>query len=182
MNIVKTLVAYCLMLACNNLNAGSLAYSFGTGLDDTLIQSDNISSTSAQGLLFSSLLTEDVSLIGLTFDLHLEVATFHLNGRHENLDEVMDTYHIKPKLRWQYDSDLHFDIGLGLGYITNDVWEEIHFSGQVMFALSFATGIIFGQDNQFSLDLVYNHYSNGYTRSPNPGLDIITLNIGYNFN
>jgi len=65
--------------------------------------------------------------------------------------------------------------------MTEQHWEEINFSGTTLFALSTGIGWRFGEHDQIPVDLVYNHYSNGYTSRPNPGLDFATLNVGYIF-
>ena len=164
------------------LSAASIAISSGTGLDDTLIQSGEISSTSANGLLFSADLIDDFPFFFDTkLDLSVELAGYQLKGRHNNVNEEMYIYQIKPKLRWHFDANYYFDFGLGFATLEDDQWEEVKFNGTTNFAMSFALGMSFGEEDQLFLDLVYNHYSNGYTRSPNPGLDILTLNLGYVF-
>jgi len=167
---------------CNSITATSLSISSGTGLDDTLIQSGDISSTSANGVLFSTALIDDIDFyFDLTFDLSIEFAGYKLKGNHNDLSEEMDIYQIKPKLRWRSESNYYLDIGLGVASLGEDHWEEVKYNGTTNFALSFALGWSFGEQDQVFLDLVYNHYSNGYTRSPNPGLDFVTLNLGYVF-
>ena len=161
--------------------AASLSLSSGTGLDETLLQSGNIASTTANGLVFNTILSDDINIFDFEFDLFLDVGGYQLSGRHNDLDEEMNIFFIKPKLRLDLGSDLHFDVGLGLASLSEDHWEEIGFSGKSQFALSFGIGLTFGSQNQLSLDLVYNHFSNGYTRSPNPGIDFLTLNLGYEF-
>ena len=161
--------------------AATISISTGTGLDDSLIQSGNIGSTSVNGLLFETVLDNDFIFYDIAFDLSLEFAAFSLKGSHNNLKEEMEIYHIKPKVRWFSESGYHLDIGLGISSITEQHWEEINLSGTTLFALSTGIGWYFGEQNQITVDLVYNHYSNGYTRTPNPGIDFLTLNVGYSF-
>ena len=167
--------------SCKSLAACSFSISSGTGLDESLLQSGNIGSTSANGLLFNTLLTDNFNIFEFEFDLFLEFGGYQLKGKHLDLDEKMNIFHIKPKLRLDLGSDVHLDVGLGLASLSEDHWEEIRFSGKSQFSLSVGVGWLFGSKKQLSLDLVYNHYSNGYTRSPNPGIDYVTLNLGYNF-
>ena len=166
---------------CNSLSASNISFSSGTGLDDTLIQSGNISSTSVNGFLFETDLVKELTFYNIEFDLSMEFAAYSLKGRHNDLHEEMEIYHIKPKIRWYSDSGYHLDIGLGVSSISEQHWEEINFSGTTLFALSTGIGWYFGESEQISVDLVYNHYSNGYTRTPNPGIDFMTLNVGYRF-
>ena len=181
MRLLITTIFFCIFTCCNTIAATSLTISSGTGLDETLIQSGNISSTTANGLLFNTNIANNLNLFSFNFDMNLEIAGYQLKGRHNDLDEEMDIFHIKPKVRWDSESNYHIDVGLGIATISEQKWEEITFSGTTQFALSVGIGLDLGADDQLSVDLVYNHYSNGYTRSPNPGLDFLTLNIGYKF-
>ena len=165
----------------NSSSAANISISTGTGLDDAFLQSGNIGSTSVNGLLFETSLDNDLTIYDIAFDLSLEFAAYSLKGSHNNLEEEMDIYHIKPKLRWSSDSGYHLNIGLGIGSISEQHWEEISLSGTTLFALSTGIGWQFGENDQITVDLVYNHYSNGYTRRPNPGIDFLTLNVGYSF-
>jgi len=170
------------VISFGTVKAGTLTLSAGTGLDEILIQSGNIASTSAAGLLYeTSPLIDQITLFEHNFELSLEFAGYQLQGLHRDIEDEMEIYHIKPKLKWLTQSNMHLDVGLGLASFSQQYWEEITFSGTNMFALSFGIGWQFGELDQLQLDLVYNHYSNGYTRSPNPGLDLVTLNIGYSF-
>lgn len=176
--IFLSLIIFCSSLT---ISAGTLSLSIGKGMEDTLIQSGNISSTDVRGFMYQDVLSEDLLLLDYNFDLFLEIATYQLKGRHLGLNEEMNIHHIKPKLRWSTGHNMHLDIGLGYARLSKTHWEEIDFTGHDFFALSFAAGWRFGERGQYSMDLVYNHYSNGYTRSPNPGLDFVTLNLGYVF-
>ncbi len=181
MRLLIALILIASVCFSNSSSAAKISISTGTGLDESLLQSGNISSTSVNGLLFETRLDNGFTFYDIAFNLSLEFAAYSLKGSHNNLEEEIEIYHIKPKLRWFSESGYYLDIGLGIGSMSEKHWEEISFSGTTLFALSTGIGWNFGERNQISIGLVYNHYSNGYTRSPNPGLDFLTLNMGYSF-
>ena len=169
-----------LMIANVNLSADSVSLSAGRGMSDLLIQSGSIASTETLGIIYTADLGHDIELFDNSFDWHIEGAWYNLKGSHQANNDAMDIVYIKPKLRL-VNEGWHFDAGLGLAQFTQENWEEINFSGDLMFAMSFGVGTHFGEADRWAVDLVYNHFSNGYTRSPNPGLDLLTLNLSFNF-
>ena len=170
----------CASIFSTSVSADSLTLSVGRGMSDTLIQSGSIASTETEGLFYTYDFESTSEFFDTEYQWLMEFGWYYLEGEHLGNSDAMDIVYAKPKLRFNGDG-WHYDVGLGAAVFTQEHWEEISFSGDTMFALSFGIGTTFGEDDAWAVDLVYNHFSNGYTRSPNPGLDLMTVNVSYNF-
>ncbi len=145
----------------------------GKGMDDMLLQSGDIGSTDVLGVDLRWQ-TDWQS----TFDF-AAVDAVYLNGQwarwegeHKGEPDSLDVLAVTVNWRWQ-DARWFADAGVGLAHLSDSRHEEVHLSGTEQFALDFAAGYAFG--NSAELSLRYRHYSNGYTESPNPGLDVVVL-------
>lgn len=158
----------------------------GWGMDDSLIQSGSIASTQVKGLGWQHDLgaTFDDPILGVG---HWYVVTewHQLNGEHNNARYQLEIWAVKPTLRLFHGADRNarwiYEAALGVANFSTPEYEEIKMSSELNFAMHFSLGYQFGERQQWSSSLRYNHYSNGYLDQPNPGLDFASLTLSYQF-
>ncbi|MBI2381346.1 MAG: acyloxyacyl hydrolase [Gammaproteobacteria bacterium] len=166
------------VLWSGTVQAGEAYLALGKGLNEALIQSGSIASSEALELGYS-LASPHVWSLSRTADLNLrlEIAAARLQGRHRGREDRLDIQTLRPVLRWQADADWYAEFGLGYARLSSDEYEEIRMAKEDNFSLIAGVGLALDAARDWRLTLRYNHYSNGYTASPNPGLDYATLNL-----
>lgn len=80
-------------------------------------------------------------------------------------------------LRWQAGERWHLDLGLGLAHLSDASHETVRMAKGDNFSVVVGLGLCLDDDRRWALAARYNHYSNGYTAHPNPGLDYASLNL-----
>lgn len=181
---MKTILPALLLISFIPLpvSALELYLGVGKGLNDQLIQSGNIASTEALELgLAGDSDWQPAVLDRMHSRLRLEIAAAHLRGEHRGRENTLNIGLLRPVLRWQMASNYFADLGLGYAHLSSARFEEIRMAGQHNFTLMAGAGWQ-TDDGRYALGLRYNHFSNGYTASPNPGLDYATLAFSYHFN
>lgn len=163
-------------------NAAGVAVgaSIGTGLDDTLIQSGDISAADFAGLdlHIDYAFTDALQLLNVSktyFNVHLAQA----RASRDLANNEIDVFGVSAMWRWQSQSKVFFDAGIGLAYLSEDRFLKVKMGSQENFVLDFALG--YQWSTRWDMSLRYRHYSNGYTQSPNPGLDFAVAQISYWF-
>jgi len=153
--------------------ADGLLLSYGTGMGDQLIQAKSITGTEQTSLglywrsesrppIFSSAQLEyEFYLSQLKHAQTLHIAAFRpvFNFWHRNADG--------PNWYWQF--------GIGISYFDGKQLDPVELSTQGQFATIFGLGMPLDTAEKHRLTLRYNHYSNGYTKNPNHGLDTLSL-------
>ena len=158
----------------------AIGATFGTGLDDTLIQSGDISAADSVGadLYFEYDFAEALKILNVSktlFNVHFAQARASAALANNEID-VMG---VSALWRWQSRSGVFFDAGVGLAYLSEDTFLKVKMGSQENFVLDFALGYQFS--SHWDMSLRYRHYSNGYTQSPNPGLDFAVAQVNYWF-
>ena len=168
----------------------------GSGMDDTLIQSGDISGASVRGFGFrqdihsqlrlglfdGGLFGEGLFREGLWF---IDYEWHQLSSRFEGRSEQMTIWAVKPTLQFFFQpekkSGLFYEAALGAAYLDEKTFEEVKKAEHVNFVMQFALGWQ-SQNSPWHVALRYNHYSNGYLAQPNPGIDFASLVLNYTFN
>lgn len=152
----------------------------GKGLNDALIQSDNIASTEIAGVdLRWRTDAADWFDWAEVDELHVNLQLAHWRGDHLGECEHLNTIALAALWRWQHEADWFFDASVGAARHSERRYEEVELAGRNQFSLDFAVGRQFAERWEWSLR--YRHYSNGYTARPNPGLDGMVLLLSRRF-
>ncbi len=152
----------------------------GTGMDDSLIQSKEITSAKVLGVAWRHKLAQtwEHGLFGFA-DIYLDAEWHRLNGRHLSGLEKLDILAVKTSFRFFQNQDrtnpLFYEMALGLSHFSDKRFESIRLSSDTQFAIHFGIGWKFDEAGEKDIAFRYNHYSNGYLDQPNPGLDFLTL-------
>jgi len=160
--------------ACANAIDG-LWLSAGRGMNDALIQNKNISGARQQaaGIFWRSDYRFENSLLE-DGELEFEAYAAQIKDR-----QSMKLIALRPVVSfWQNTaggSEWYWQFGVGLSYFNSTRLSPIRFSSKAQFATLFGVGMPLGTNRSQRLTLRYNHYSNGYLRQPNPGLDTFSL-------
>lgn len=162
--------------------AGEVYVGYAKGLNDALIQSGSIASADG-GELGVSLASPHYWTLSQPYDLNLrlELAASHLDGEHRGGHDEMDIWALRPVLRWQAGSTWFVDAGLGYAHLSDEQFEAIRMGSRDNFSIVVGAGWQLDEARRWSLNLRYNHFSNGYTSTPNPGLDYATTTLAYRF-
>ena len=152
----------------------------GKGLNDALIQSDNIASTEIAGVdLRWRTEAADWFDWAEVDELHINLQLAHWRGDHLGEREHLNTVALAALWRWQHENDWFFDASVGAARHSERRYEEVELAGRNQFSLDFAVGRQFAEHWEWSVR--YRHYSNGYTARPNPGLDGMVLALSRRF-
>ncbi|MET1254549.1 acyloxyacyl hydrolase [Aliikangiella maris] len=149
--------------------------SFGKGIDDTLVQSRSTNGANqiSAGLTFDSELSFAHPLVGFAQN-HYEFYLSQISHQQTiNIVALRPTFTFWPtpekKSRWFWQA------GLGLAMFNERNFGEIELSTNWQFNTMLGIGRMIDKNHQHSLTLRYNHYSNAYIKTPNPGIDTISL-------
>ena len=152
----------------------------GKGLNNALIQSDNIASTEIAGVdLRWRTEAADWFDWAEVDELHINLQLAHWRGDHLGEREHLNTIALAALWRWQHEKDWFFDASVGAARHSERRYEEVELAGRNQFSLDFAVGRHFADHWEWSVR--YRHYSNGYTARPNPGLDGMVLLLSRQF-
>lgn len=87
--------------------------------------------------------------------------------------------------RWQYETASRIFFGLGIGAAVHngqlqlDDWDRKALGSRLLFHFPIEIG--YRLDDRSSISAYFEHISNGYTVSPNEGLDRLGIRYGYRF-
>jgi len=157
-------------------------FALGKGMDGTLIQKDSISDAEQAGFDFAHQLSDRRLKSGARVQWWLVTGVAYLQGTHRGIDEHLTITQIRPVLRYYpalAQERWFAEAGLGAAYLSSNEFEEINMPTNTNFALHFALG--WRINSHFNLSGRYSHFSNGYTHSPNPGLDFFSVNLHWSF-
>lgn len=102
-----------------------------------------------------------------------------------SINTVGATSHAYLDARWQYDLPHGLFIGLGIGAAVHngqlelEDWDRKALGSRVLFHFPAEIGVRLDEHN--SISAYFEHISNGYTVSPNEGLDRLGVRYGYRF-
>ncbi len=151
----------------------------GKGMDDMLLQSGDIGSTDVLGADLRWQTDWQTAFDFAAVDaVYLNGQWARWEGEHEGAPDTLDVIALTVNWRWQ-PQRWFADAGVGFAHLSDTQHEEVNLSGANLFALDFAAG--YGFENGLELSLRYRHYSNGYTDTPNPGLDVAVLLLSFGF-
>lgn len=185
---ITGMIGFVFILSINGtLSANNGVYiTGGSGMDDTLIQSGDISGARAWGVGFRQDI-ESQFRHGLFGEGHwfIDYEWHQLSSQFEGRDEQMTIWAVKPTLQFFFQPEkkagLFYEAALGAAYLDQTTFEEVKRAKHVNFVMQFALGWQ-PQNTPWQVALRYNHYSNGYLAQPNPGIDFATLVLNYTFN
>jgi hypothetical protein len=151
-----------------------LWFGVGQGMSDTLIQSQSIAGADAWqiGIAQQHRLPVDAALFAGADFAH-EVYISHISGR-----DSRKLIAWRPTVTQSIPNSHYFwQLGLGLSYFDGKTMDTIQLSTRGQFALLAGFGFYLDENQQHSLSLRYNHYSNAYLKSPNQGLDYWSIDV-----
>ena len=153
--------------------------SVGSGIDDSLIQynsSRDMNQLSA-GIFWQPEFSFSHGALGYA-DLTIEAYVSRLSG-----DKSLNIIAARPILTfWESESKARnwfWELGLGAAYLSERELKNTTLSTHAQFITLVGGGIVLDAEKRHKLSLRYNHYSNGYLKRPNPGLDTISLDWTY---
>lgn len=101
------------------------------------------------------------------------------------INTVGATSHAYIDARWQYETASRIFFGLGIGAAVHnghtqlDDWDRKALGSRLLFHFPIEVG--YRLDAHNSVSAYFEHISNGYTVSPNEGLDRLGIRYGYRF-
>jgi len=155
---------------------------YGMGMDSTLIQSSSISNANQWEASWSKKLDKSFNNDWGAWQWWLQAGYIHLQGHQNGMTEYLNIIEVKPILRWlpgQAQKGFFLEGGLGLSSLSKKQFETIRVQTKGNFTIHFGTG--WKWSDQILMSLRYSHFSNGYTHTPNPGLDTLSLNLHWSF-
>lgn len=158
----------------------ALALTVGNGLDDTLIQSGDISTAHVIGA--DGFIAAEFPKAFRFLNVDQNLINVHIANAQSRKDSTaFDQLNLAAvSALWRWRGNTAFaDAGIGLAYLSESRFEEVKMGSKTNFALDFAVGVQWTPTLDISLR--YRHYSNGYTQSPNPGLDFLVLQTAFHF-
>ncbi|MFC6632069.1 acyloxyacyl hydrolase [Microbulbifer taiwanensis] len=158
-----------------------LIVSAGKGLGDALIQQESISGADMAGINYSYLFSEYRGGAG-NWQWWAQGSYSHMRLDYRGEQQRQNIFELKPVLRWYPQQEafgIFAEAGVGVAYLTNKDFGDIHLTTKPNFALHFAGG--YRMRNGYTLSLRYSHFSNAYTNTPNPGFDFASLNGHFHF-
>lgn len=176
------ITCYLLLSSCTVFAEEEISFGYGMGMDSTLIQSQSISNANQWEVAFSHNLKRPFENSFGHWQWWLQGGFIHLTGHQNNIREHLNIIEIKPVLRLFPGQGKHgffLEGGLGLATLSRKQFETVTIQTRGNFAIHFATG--WKWDSPLRLSLRYSHFSNGYTHTPNPGLDTLSLNLHWAF-
>lgn len=121
------------------------------------------------------------SLLGDDLSYDLTLGHIHASGSDETDIEYIHfgpTWHYRPATFW---SGAHVEIGTAITRLSDDQLNERILGGRWHFTSHLSLGHDFGRGRRWHAAIRLQHTSNGSTKTPNPGLDIPMLELGYHF-
>ncbi len=159
-----------------------LIIGLGKGMDDTLIQSKPIADAEQWELSWAWDLEKTFSGDYGYAEWWLQAGYMEFEGEHQGVVDNLHLYQLKPIIRLYptgKEASFFVEAGLGLARLSQKKFEQIKIQTQGNFVIHAALGWRFGETNKVSLR--YSHFSNGYTHTPNPGIDALAINYHLSF-
>ena len=149
--------------------------SYGTGMTDILIQSKDIDEATHQavGIHWGSEFNWQHDIFGygeLEYELYYSKVSLDQDVNIIAFRPVMSFWESTDKARSWY-----WQFGVGLSYFDSKTLLPIELSTNAQFATVFGLGMVLDKNFKHRLSLRYNHYSNAYLKTPNQGLDTLSL-------
>jgi lipid A 3-O-deacylase len=163
----------------NAVNGGFI--NLGTGLDASLIQSQSIrgASQTSVGLFWDTPYNFQHSWLGYS-ELEVELYISQFDKQQSTTIAAF-----RPLFNFwgnaEKDRAWYWQFGVGLSYFDNKHLAPVTLSTHAQFATIVGLGLPLDEQHQHRLTLRYNHYSNGYVKRPNPGLDTLSLDWHFHF-
>lgn len=177
-----SLIVLATVLAAGSAQGAEVYAGIGKGLNQVLIQSGSIASSEAAELGLAVDLPWRFSLSDTgDLGLKMELAAACLRGDHRGQSDRLEIYALRPVLHWQPGGRGFLEVGLGVAHLSSDHYEEIRMAKKDNFSVMVGGGYQLDQAGHWQAALRYNHYSNGYTATPNPGLDYAIASLSYRF-
>ena len=180
-NFSRAALALLFSVMASSANAfDSLALTIGNGLDDTLIQSGDISTAHIIGVdgFIEAEFPKAIRFLKVDQNfINVHAASAQSRKNAEAYDQL-ELAAVSALWRWRGETAFA-DAGIGLAYLSEQRFEEVKMGSKANFVLDFALGVKWSANLDISLR--YRHYSNGYTESPNPGLDFLVLQTAFHF-
>ena len=154
--------------------------SYGSGMNDMLIQYKDISGATHQsvGVFWETDFSFDSEFWGyseLEFEAYISQIELEQTRQLVALRPILNFWGEKKQSRQWY-----WQFGVGLSYFDGKQLTPVTLSTRAQFATVFGIGIPF-DNGQHRLTLRYNHYSNGYLKKPNQGIDTVSLDWHFKF-
>lgn len=149
--------------------------SYGEGMNDILIQYKDISGAKQKsvGVFWDSDFEFNHGLLGYS-ELEFEAYISEIQG-----EQTMQLIAVRPVLSFwgsaKKERSWYWQFGVGLSYFDSKRQDPIEFSSKGQFATILGLGYTLDEQAKHRLTLRYNHYSNGYIKTPNQGLDTFSL-------
>lgn len=162
----------------------ALSLSLAKGLDEKLIQSGSIASAGGGGLsLYWAADTHRWFSLFRVDDSRIELHASRLHGEHRGRRDRLEVLALSSVWRWTLDARGHLwgEAGVGLAKLSDERFEVVRMAGTDVFALQAGLHWTLDAAGNWALAMRYRHYSNGYTRSPNPGVDYADLALTWRF-
>ena len=154
----------------------------GKGMDDTLIQSKSISDAEQWEISWAWDLEQSFESDYGYAEWWIQAGYMEFTGEHQGISDKLTLYQIKPILRLYpsgKEDSFFIEAGLGAAKLSKKSFEQIVIQTKGNFVIHAALGWVLGESSKLSLR--YSHYSNGYTHTPNPGIDSLAINYHWNF-
>lgn len=149
--------------------------SYGQGMNDTLIQHEDISGANylALGLFWDSGYSFENDNLGYG---EVEIETYFAQVQDQ---QTLNIVAVRPVINFWDSAEKkrpwYWQFGVGLSYFDRQQIGPVTLSSNGQFATIFGVGLALDSAQKHRLTLRYNHYSNGYLKKPNPGLDTFSL-------
>ncbi len=150
----------------------------GKGMDDTLIQSKSIADAEQWEFSWSWDLDKSSETDFGYAQWWIQAGYLELSGEHLGVSDELSLIQLKPILRLYpagKGASYFVEAGLGAAKLSKKSFEQIIIKTKGNFVIHAAFGWELGENSKLSLR--YSHYSNGYTHTPNPGIDTLAINF-----
>ena len=155
--------------------------SYGQGMNDVLIQYKDISGAThkSAGVFWNTNYSFNHDFLGYS---ELEVEAYFSEIKKE---QTIDIIAVRPILNFwgtsAKDRSWYWQFGVGLSYFDSKRLDPVELSTNGQFATIFGLGMPLDDTHKHRLTLRYNHYSNAYIKTPNQGIDTLSLDWHYRF-
>lgn len=154
---------------------------FGVGMDNFLIQNkSNIGATQKTlGAFWKTNFNMKNRFLGYAeLEMEAYVSQIKNNG-------TVNIYAVRPVFSFwdseQKQRNWYWQFGIGISRFDDRDITPIRLSSNEQFATIFGIGMPLDAQHKHRLTLRYNHYSNGFLKRPNQGVDILSLDWHFQF-
>ena len=159
-----------------------IIFGIGKGMDDTLIQSKPIADAEQREFSWSWDLSKSFETQYGYAEWWFQVGYLELTGEHQGVSDKLTLFQLKPIIRLYpsgKETPFFIEAGLGAAKLSKKSFEQIVIQTKGNFVIHAAFGWVLNETSKLSLR--YSHYSNGYTHTPNPGIDTLAFNYHFSF-